>query len=243
MQLQAIASASVVGSVRLFLATTSPLQSLLDKPCITHEFCNRQAVIILSKDGLSSCADFFSLYTDELNAGVIWADQGWKNVNHYFEPDSRKGLWQFSSAIEEFGLYLNQATRNMRRSELRKACFFLGAAAHLLQDLCVPHHSRGKVFDGHKQYETWAREHCSGFAVDSGGIYRQGQPTNGLLFDNASVSADLLPWVTFEGDETMYKKATAILLPLAQRTTAGLLLRFYNNMCDYSSAHAVSVVA
>lgn len=243
MQLQAIANASVVGSVRLFLATTSPLQSLLDKPCITHEFCNHQAITILSKDGFASCADFFSHYAEELNEGVIWADQGWKNVNHYFTLDSRKGLWQFSTAVEEFGVYLNRATRHMRRSELRKSCFFLGAAAHLLQDLCVPHHARGKVFDGHKQYEAWARVHCNSFIANSGGIYRQGQPTNSLLLDNASVSADLLSWTVYEGDETLYEKATAILLPLAQRTTAGLLLRFYNNMCDYSSAHAVCVVA
>ncbi|MDF2499531.1 MAG: zinc dependent phospholipase [Anaerosporomusa subterranea] len=241
MQFQAIAQASVVGSVKIFLATASPLQSLLDKPCVTHEFCNRQAITILSADGFSSCADFFLRYVDELNAGVVWADQGWKNVNHYFEPDSRKGLWQFSTAIEEFSRCLNRATRCMRRHETRKACFFLGAAAHLLQDLCVPHHARGKVFYGHKQYETWARDHCNAFAVTNGGVYRQGHRTNSLLVDNASVSADLLEWVVHEGDEALYAKATSILLPLAQRTTAGLLVRFYNNLCGHASAHAVSV--
>jgi phospholipase C len=240
MQLQAIAQASVVGSVKIFLATASPLQSLLDKPCVTHEFCNRQAITILSADGFSSCADFFLRHVNDLNAGVVWADQGWKNVNHYFEPDSRKGLWQFSTAIEEFSRYLNRATRCMRRRELHKACFFLGAATHLLQDLCVPHHARGKVFDGHKQYETWARDHCSTFAATSGGVYRQGR-TNSLLIDNACVSADLLGWVAHEGDEALYAKATSILLPLAQRTTAGLLLRFYNNMCDHANTHADSV--
>lgn len=240
MQLQAIAQASVVGGVKIFLATTSPLQAWLDNPCVTHEFCNRQAISILAADGFASCAGFFGRHIAELNAGVVWADQGWKNVNHYFVPDTRKGLWQFSTAIEEFSQFLNRATRCMRRHEMHKACFFLGAAAHLLQDLCVPHHARGKVFGGHKQYELWARDHCSLFAATGGGIYRPGIPTADLLLDNASVSADLLEWVIDEDDAAAYAKATAVLLPLAQRTTAGLLLRFYNNMCNHVSAHAVS---
>ncbi len=32
--------------------------------------------------------------------------------------------------------------------------FYLGAALHLVQDMCVPHHSLGIIFDGHKEFET-----------------------------------------------------------------------------------------
>lgn len=242
MGLQAIASLSVVGGVRLLLTTTSPLQPLLDKPGITHEFCNRQAVTILAQDGFTRCADFFRNVTAELNAGVLWADQGWKNVNHYFEPETRTGLWQFSTAIDEFGRYYSQAMRNMRHHDLRKASFYLGAAAHLLQDLCVPHHARGKVFSGHKQYEEWARDHHEMFAVNAGGLYNEGLPTKTLLLNNAAVGADLFDWVKSEGD-AQYLRTSALVLPLAQRATAGLFLRFYTNMYDYTNARTVSSVA
>lgn len=241
MQLQEIANASLVCGVKLLLTTASPFQSFIDKPCFTHEFCNAQALCILESDGYFDCAGFYSRYTAELNAGVVWADQGWKNVNHYFQPDSRTGLWVFSSAIEQFSAYMNHATRSMRRNNLPKACFLLGAAAHLLQDLCVPHHARGRVFDGHAQFEEWVREHRNSFAVYGKGKYQQGVPTNRLALDNAIVSADLLDWVSNEGDATMYKRAATILLPLAQRTTAGLFLKFYNSIAGYSSAHAIKI--
>jgi len=39
-------------------------------------------------------------------------------------------------------------------------------------------------------------------------------------------AADLLDAVKLERDEAGYRRATAVLLPLAQRTTAGLLWRF-----------------
>ncbi|MDU4961234.1 MAG: zinc dependent phospholipase C family protein [Sporomusaceae bacterium] len=240
MQLQEIAEASMVGGVKLLLATAAPLQTLFDKPCVTHVFCNRQAITILSADGFYDSAAFYLRYLEALNAGVAWADQGWKNVNHYFSPDSRQGLWYFSTAVAEFNRYFNHSIRCMRRADPAGACFLLGAAAHLLQDLCVPHHARGKVFCGHKQYEDWAGRHYSRFAAGSGGIYRPGRAES-LLLANAAVSADLFSQVASEHDEASYQAATAILLPLAQRTTAGLLLRFYQQMCQRMPSHAVFV--
>lgn len=243
MGLHELASLSAVSSVRLLLSTTSPLQALLDKPGITHTFCNRQAINILARDGYSRCAEYLAGFSTELNAGVLWADKGWKNVNHYFQPDSCMGLWKFSTAVDEFGQYYSQSVRYMRYQEMNKAIFFLGAAAHLVQDLCVPHHARGQVFNGHKQYEEWAEKNYAAYAVQTDGIYRDGLPTKAIMLTNANTSAELFSWVKNEGDEALYRKATDILLPLAQRTTAGLFLRFYKNMCEYTHVRMATIVA
>ena len=135
-----------VGGAKLVLTAISPLQRLFDPPGITHEFYNHQALTILQNDGFELDAQFLTTYITELNAGVYWADKGWRNVSHYFEPLSGKGLWQFATAIETFHSYYQQGINSMSRKNYPHAVFLLGAAAHLMQDLCVPHHTRSKLF-------------------------------------------------------------------------------------------------
>jgi phospholipase C len=228
MQLPLLRNGYLVTSVELILTATSSLQGLIDRPGITHEFCNRQAVEILRSDGFSSYADFLEQYLPELNLGVYWADQGWNNVHHYFDAGSGKGLWQFANAAESFKLYYHLALKNLHGQDLKKAAFLLGAAAHLVQDLCVPHHARVKLFSGHKQFEAWAQKRYTQFAVTTQGAYLEGRSSTNLLLNNAAVAAEFLPMVSVEGEEILYHKATEVLLPLAQRTTAGLFWEFAN---------------
>ena len=212
--------------LNLLLITVSPLQSLIDRPGLTHQFCNRQALHILRNDGFTHHADFFANYLTELNFGVLWADKDWKNIHHYFEPYSGKGLWQFANAIDNFNLYYEMASSTADRRDFKKAAFFLGAAAHLGQDLCVPHHARAKLFCGHSQYESWVQQHYAEYAVVSGGIYLEDQPPSFLLLYNANLAADFLPWLTPKNGETYFASTTAALLTIAQRTTAGLFWQF-----------------
>ena len=229
MKFRKIRAALTVGSgVKAILATTSPLQGLFDRPGATHEFCNRQALIILRRDGFSHCAAFLQQYLPQLTAGVYWADEGWKNVGHYLEAGSEKGLWRFPSAVDEFRHYFGQAFLRARQGEPAKAAFFLGAAVHLVQDLCVPHHARARVLAGHKQYESWVQANCQRYAVDAAGIYHDEHLAHTLLLKNAAVAADFFTWVEADASELSYHNATAILLPRAQRATAGLFLQFFS---------------
>lgn len=219
--------APVVAGAKLLLAAVSPFQNLFDTPSVTHEFINRQALTILRRDGYLRCADFFEQYINELNAGVYWADKGWKNISHYFEPGTGKGLWQFPTALDDFSGYLQVALAGAWRGDIRKSAFFLGAAAHLVQDLCVPHHARAKLFSGHKEYESWVKENFTAYAANNNGLYSKTAIPHDLLVDNAAVAADLLDWV-IEENYTLFHAATAILLPRAQQATAGLLERFFS---------------
>lgn len=161
----------IMVGAKVLLAVASPLQDMIDRPGVAHEFCNRQAVIILRADGFNSCADFIEQHMEQLNAGVYWADSGWKNVSHYYEPSTGKGLWHFKTALEEFDHYAMTAAGHMRNRQYKRAFFFLGAAVHLVQDLCVPHHARAKLFHGHKEYETWVARHFASFGVADSGNY------------------------------------------------------------------------
>ncbi|BBB91245.1 MAG TPA: zinc dependent phospholipase C family protein [Methylomusa anaerophila] len=223
---ESVSRASVVAGAKILLAAVSPFQSLFDTPSITHEFLNRQALIILRRDGHVRCADFFEQYINELNAGVHWADKGWKNSSHYFEPGTGKGLWQFPTALDDFSGYLQVALASAWQGDIRKSAFFLGVTAHLVQDLCVPHHARGKLFSGHKEYESWIKDHFSAYTVNNNGLYSQSALPHDLLVNNAVVAADLLDWVV-EENHTLYHAATTILFPRAQQSTAGLFERFF----------------
>lgn len=215
-----------MGGAKLVLAAISPLQKIFDPPGITHKFCNQQGISILQNDGFVLYAQFLTRYMAALDAGVYWADTGWKNVSHYFEPVSGKGLWQFTTGLEVFQHYYQQGQLNMEGKNYHQAVFFLGAAAHLLQDLCVPHHARGKVFCGHKEYESWVQHGYTNYAVNCQGIYLGGEQISTQLLANAIVAADLFPWVDGSHGRTHYHEATEILLPQAQRSTAGLFLNF-----------------
>ncbi|HMM22199.1 MAG TPA: zinc dependent phospholipase C family protein [Selenomonadales bacterium] len=213
--------------LKLLVATTGPLQGLWDRPGLTHEFCNRQAIAILRQDGFGRCADTFERQLAALNAGVYWADEGCKNVGHYLDLKADKGLWRFPSATVEFRRYFGQALYHARRNTWYEAAFFLGAAAHLVQDLCVPHHATAKVFSGHQQYETWVEKRRANYLVDRGGIYAAGHPSHELLLKNARLAAEFLDQVDNRATSGSYHQATGILLPQAQRTTAGLFYQFY----------------
>ena len=36
--------------------------------------------------------------------------------------------------------------------------FYFGAACHIIQDLTVPQHAKGKLFDNHRQFELYVKE-------------------------------------------------------------------------------------
>ena len=62
------------------------------------------------------------------------------------------------------------------------------------------------------------------------GIYQEGDAPLLLTVKNAEVAADFFDWVCYEGDEIFYDKVTSKLLPLAQRSTAGLFLKYAQEM-------------
>lgn len=230
LSLPVLKKASLIIGCRLVLTAVSPFQSIIDRPGITHDFCNCQALEVLRQDGFNRCAAFLEQYRAQLTAGVYWADAGWKNTGHYFQPVSRKGLWHFDNARHDYHTYLRGAVMWARRQDYGKAVFFLGAAAHLVQDVCVPHHARARLFSGHKEYEDWAREHYPEYAVADQGTYRGGGRNKDWIVSNATAAADLFDWVDSDRGNLAYHQATSILLPMAQRSTAGLFQRFYESI-------------
>ncbi len=101
----------------ILLVTASPLQRFIDKPPITHAFCNTQALEILTREAFLPCGDFFSTYIKEINSGGYWADSNWKNIDHYLELKTGKGIWPFGQCIGHLSTILQS---RLERGATRK---------------------------------------------------------------------------------------------------------------------------
>lgn len=213
-------------AVKIILVAGTPIQRLFSGIGETHLFCNRQAVKIIKKDGNPAYARILNNYLEFINRGVIWADKGWKNFSHYYNPEADNGLGPWPDARFECRFLFEKALLHWRKGNKRKSFFYIGAASHLVQDLCVPHHAKGIAFCGHREYEKWVQDNYLEFSVGSGGIYNDCFEPCAWIEFNANISRKYFPYVASIGSITSYNMATEILLPLAQRSTAGFLSSF-----------------
>lgn len=217
---------------KAILKVVSPIQRVLDlNPAETHVFLNTQGVKILYNDGYKKISNYMNNYIVEINKGVVWADQGWKNFAHYLDPYQNKGIWPWPDAKLECNYYFNKAIKFWRKGNIGKSMFFLGAAVHLVQDMCVPHHARGVALNGHSSYERWVQHHFPLYSVNSNGIYNIAPSVDDWITYNARIAWSHYPdGLGCTALEDYYHQTTTILLAQAQRTTAGFLLYFFNTI-------------
>ena len=204
--------------------------SIPDYNLDTHIFVNNQALKILFADGYVSQAQILSTYQMKLNEGVVEIDKGMGKASHHYNPLTRTGLLKWPTAYNKCCEYTQKARTYWLKAQYEYGAFLLGAAAHLVQDVCVPHHTTCKVFGGHVKYEKWANRHKADYAVEKGGIYDLGSTPGEWIHSNALISMPYLKMVTANNPETNYDLASEILLKRAQRSTAGFLLFFLNTV-------------
>jgi len=194
--------------------------------CATHVQCNRQARLILEADGHVEAAGLLEAYRKELDLGVCWPDGGWGSIHHYCHARTGGGLLGRAPADVIGERFFRRALNLWRQGCYSKAMFFLGAATHLLQDVCQPHHSRCSWGIGHHHYEKWVQEHKDDYLVQDKGIYKKFREPAKWLKYCAHKSFGLYDLVDEKSDAICYQQATEYLLPLTQRITAGFWLSF-----------------
>jgi phospholipase C len=216
---------------KLLLASASPLQYFLDSPGVTHVHCLNQSYHTLKNDGKEDVARLFAAHHSTLAKGLYWADRGWKNVNHFYSQPDKQGIIGWPGATAECQYYFNKAFTFFPKN-VNKGMFFLGAALHLVQDMCVPHHSLGVVFDGHREFETWATQNWSKFPATTGVYLPFTHPAQWIDY-NAGISGPLYHLVSQDAgcSAESYAKASKTLIPLTIATSAGFL-DFVRNRLD-----------
>jgi phospholipase C len=196
-----------------------------------HKFINSQALKILKNDNLTECYSLFQKYIKEIDRGVRWADADFKNSGHFYNPNKKRGLRGRKNALSLAEDYYTIAVSAWDEDVL-KAMFFLGAAAHLVQDLTIPQHASGRLLKEHHKYEKYIKEtylNTPEYLAQNEGCYLK--DVEEFVIHNATKAIKLnQKFKNIKDEQKRYYGLTKQILPLAQRTTAGLFYAFYSEV-------------
>jgi phospholipase C len=112
--------------------------------------------------------------------------------------------------------------------------FFLGAALHLVQDVTIPQHVNIRLLEDHRQFEYFVKRTYQN--VDAFQAYQKAYVMstieNYIKFNARTALKIYKRFRNISDDESKYYRITRCTLPLAERTTAGALVMFYNNIVN-----------
>lgn len=214
------------------LAAINPVKKVVAKThCTVHKFINIQAIEILKNEGYDEESEFFKKNISKFNAGVQFADQDFKSINHFYHYKNGDGLYGFSNALTEFNNYYALSQNALKMKNIETSMFYLGAAVHLVHDTTVPQHVNNKLLSSHRNFELWViRNFMQDFAYKSneGIIFEkniQNYIKHNAIYANDVYRANNL---IIDRDEK-YSKVSIKTIVRAEQSTAGLLLDFYKN--------------
>lgn len=218
---------------KTILWAVNPIKKIFKKTlCEVHIFINEQAVEILKNDGHEEAYEFYTQYKECLNEGTVWADQDFRSREHFYNPYSNRGLYGCKSSLQRFEKYYANALVHWDCGDKEKAMFYLGAAVHLVQDSTIPQHGSVKLLKSHRKYEQWIHKVHDDFlhySVKKDGLYYDNP--HDYIVNNAkeAISAYKKYYLIKNSADRFFKIANRTF-PLAQRTTAGCLMNFYDKI-------------
>lgn len=132
--------------------------------------------------------------------------------------------------------YYAKAVRFWRKGDKRKSLFYLGAAMHLVQDVTIPQHVNIRLLDDHRQFENFVKrtyQNVNAFQAFEG-AYVLSTIENYMKFNARTALKIYKRFRSIKDDERRYYRITKCTLPLAERTSAGVMVMFYNNVIEPS---------
>lgn len=215
------------------MVTVNPIKKRIMKThCIVHKFINIQSIEILKNEGYSEVNSFYKGYIKELNNGVTWADQDFKSSNHFYHHVKGTGLYGFSNALTEFEKYYKTALRFVEAGDIKQGLFYFGAACHLVQDATVPQHVNNKLLKSHRNFELWIiSKLMSDYSFPILNEIIEHEDIKDYIKNNALFANETyIAYANIRDKEDRYKKISTLIVQRAQKTTAGLMLNFYNDI-------------
>ena len=218
---------------RTLLWAVNPIKKrIIIAECRVHRFINYKAVKLLYKFKYEDEYKFFNLYLEELNRGVVWADQDLKSAGHFYNPIKKRGLYGHTDALTLTKNYYDNAIDYWNKNDIKKAVFFLGACVHLIQDMTIPQHVNIRLFDSHRKYENFVK-------LTYGIVTEYTSYEEPIVFDtlehflkfNTKKALSIYKQVQeIDNDINKFHEITLCILPLAQRSTAGCLIKFLKDV-------------
>ena len=213
---------------RLFQIANPIKKSIKKTECKVHIFLNQYALDILMNSKYIQEYNIISSYNLSINEGSIWADQDFKSSNHFYNPFKKRGLYGRKNAMDLAEEYYQEALNNWHYGDEEKAMFYLGAAAHIVQDMTVPQHANIRLLGNHHQYETYVNKvykDLIGFTQESN-PYILDNIEDYIRFNSRMSLKVYRKFKNIRENENRYFRIIKCTIPLAKRTTAGLFITF-----------------
>lgn len=208
-------------------------KKVIKTECLVHKQINQHALIILKNDRYDKQYDFYMEFIEALNDGAVWADQDFKSSNHFYSPYQKKrGLYGRSNAMAFTVDYYLKAVLHWKKGEFLESMFFLGAALHLIQDVTIPQHVNVRLLDDHRQFENFVKrtyQYIHTFQALEG-AYVLSTIENYVKFNSRTALKIHRRFRNIKNDESRFYRVAKCTLPLAERTTAGAMVLFYNTV-------------
>ena len=168
---------------------------------------------------------------------------------HYSNPKNGKGaLNYFKTAKQKAEEYYQLSITNWQAGDYETSVYNLGRAMHMVQDVTLPQHTYNgtEALLNQLGYSNWMDGHLGSYTVNNGATYNV-TDIGQLVYDNASVAHPLLkyvdglnPWWIFKiYTKDDYGKASQALLPLVQKSCAGLLYKYANDVLTIEAGKAL----
>lgn len=218
---------------RSILRVINPFKKMVIKTeARVHQYINIQALRILKEYEYYKEYTILYKFLNELNRGVVWADQDFKSINHFYHPIKKKGLYGHSNALLLTHKYYEKAIESWNEDDIGCAMFYLGACVHIIQDLTIPQHVNIRLLDNHHQFENYVKTSYNvvkEFTSSEPPIQFE-EVEKYARFNAETALRTYSKYKNIENDDDRFHKTTLCALPLAQRTTAGCFLTFLKDI-------------
>lgn len=219
--------------LRRLLKIINPIKKLfISTECEVHLFNNLHSIKLLKKYGYMKEYYIFIKYLKDINKGSVWADQDFKSIAHFYNPNIKRGLFGHNHSLALTKDYYNKAITLYNKGDRHKGMFYLGACVHIIQDLTISQHVKIRLLDNHRQYENYVKythDLVKEYIANDPPIIKN-SPKEYIEY-NASQAIkidDEFKKIASVKHRFYYK--TLYSLPLAQRTTAGCFLLFLKEL-------------
>lgn len=209
----------------------SPMKRIITSPdCKVHKYINDEALLILEHSDYKHISDFFKEYYQDLNDGTVWADQDFRSSNHLYNPYTKRGLYGRSNAMDISRIYYAEAIK-LYSQDPHRSVFYLGATLHIIQDMTVPHHASVRLLNKHKKLESYIRSNYKDMTSNAHKLnpHMLGKIAH-YIDHNGKEALKIYEEAESLHIDSLHLKITNSILPLAKRTTAGCMVKFYNDV-------------
>ena len=208
-------------------------KKIINTNCEVHLFIQKSALDILKEEGYDTEAKFYENFESYINEGLVWADQDFKSYFHFYNPKNKRGMYGHSTnAMTLANTYYKNALYFISKNDYNNGMAYFGAMCHVIQDLTIPQHAKIKLLDSHKQFESYVKSNYKK-------VKRFKTNESPLLYKNISdyvnfnsTSALNLDYMykNIPNHQTKFYLVACNALKLSQRSTAGCMLMFFNDL-------------